>query len=228
MKKYKYQIIILLLVLFNLVVVVKNQDKYIMSEYVMATTNQEKKLDVQDEHQYKMRVYYPTTDYDILNKEIANKMSSYVSNFKKDIEGIEVQPNQYYTLIILYDQYQYQDYISYVFYIEIYNGGAHPNHEIWTITYDTKNGKIVTIDDLITTNSDILNIFSDVSRKQLITNPDIVDMAMMMEGTKPIKENFSNFAFSKRGILLFFPQYQVAPYSSGSFVVTVPYQQVFN
>ena len=46
---------------------------------------------------------------------------------------------------------------------------------------------------------------------------------MMYEGTKPIKDNFKNFVFTKDGILLLFNYYQVAPYSQGEFQIIVPY-----
>lgn len=50
---------------------------------------------------------------------------------------------------------------------------------------------------------------------------------MLYEGTKPIKENFNNFIFSKNGLIIYFPQYQIAPYSQGEFNVIVPYNLLF-
>ena len=49
---------------------------------------------------------------------------------------------------------------------------------------------------------------------------------MLLEGTSPKEENFKNFAFSKDGLILFFEQYQVAPYSEGSFRVVIPYDKI--
>ena len=45
----------------------------------------------------------------------------------------------YYTFYVLYDEYYYKDYISIVLYIEQFLGGAHPDHFIHTINYNTIN-----------------------------------------------------------------------------------------
>jgi len=224
--KYKYQFIIVLLVVFNICVVIKNSDRYFVKELAMSTTIDENKISLENEHQYKIKVYYPEVSYSLLNDVIEERINDYILNFKNDIKDVDVQKNQYYTLSILYDSYSYQDYISYVFEIESYIGGAHPNHEIWTITYDIKNNSIVTIDDLIKTNSNFLEIASDISREELIINPGIVDVQMLMDGTSPKIDNFNKFAFSENGLLFFFPHYQVAPYSSGSFIVEIPYFKI--
>ena len=175
-----------------------------------------------------MKVYYPSTSYESLNHEIDQRIGRYISNFQSYLDNSKVQANQYYTLTILYDSYSYQNYLSYVFEIETDVGGAHPNHEIWTITYDTENNKIVTVDDLIGIYPKFLDIASKSSREELIHHPGIVDIQMLMDGTLPNKSNFSKFAFSDVGLLLFFGRYQIAPYSSGDFEVIIPYDKLKN
>ena len=79
---------------------------------------------------------------------------------------------------------------------------------------------------MINKNQNILNIFSENSREILKSNDKITSSTMLYEGTKPKKENFTNFIFSKNGIILFFPQYQVAPYSQGEFNVVLDYKKI--
>lgn len=198
-----------------------------LSNYVSIVDSQKKKIEIEEKHKYKILVYFPDSDYKLLNEVVFDKMQEYVNRFKKELPSDLIQTNIYYTLIIMYDTYTYENYISYVFNIEYYMGGAHPNHEIWTVTYDKESNEIIDITDLIKKNSDILNIFSTVSREELLHNSGIVNSTIMMEGTRPIAQNFSNFAFSPTGLLLFFPQYQVAPYSSGQFIVKVDYDKLF-
>lgn len=198
-----------------------------LSNYVSIVDSQKKKIEIEEKHKYKILVYFPDSDYKLLNEVVFDKMQEYVNRFKKELPSDLIQTNIYYTLIIMYDTYTYENYISYVFNIEYYMGGAHPNHEIWTVTYDKESNKIIDITDLIKKNSDILNIFSTVSREEFLHNSGIVNSTMMMEGTRPIAQNFSNFAFSPTGLLLFFSQYQVAPYSSGQFIVKVDYDKLF-
>ena len=73
----------------------------------------------------------------------------------------------------------------------------------------------------------ILNIFSKISRNELMHNKDIVDISMLMEGTMPNILNYSNFVFSNDGIIIYFSYYQVAPYSSGMFEVLINYKYLW-
>ena len=177
-------------------------------------------------NKYKIITYYPKADYPKLNNVINDKIYEYIKEFKENVNSSDYPINQYYSLIILYDCYEYDNYISYIFRIEDYTGGAHPNHRIYTVVYDIKNNVIITIDDLINKNQNILNIFSENSREILKSNDKITSSTMLYEGTKPKKENFTNFIFSKNGIILFFPQYQVAPYSQGEFNVVLDYKKI--
>ncbi len=173
---------------------------------------------------YKIQIYYPITEYKKLNNTITKQITSYLKEFKNNIKLSNIPINQYYHLIILYEKYEYKNYISFVFRIEDFTGGAHPNHRIYTIVYDTKENKIINIDDLINKNKNTLEILSKFSRNELKGNKKITDFSMLYEGTKKEKENFTNFVFSKEGLIIFFPQYQVAPYSQGEFNVIIPYK----
>jgi len=223
-------ILIYLILCFIIVVLLLNNIKNNNNEYVRyanSTNNGEKKIDISDYHKYKILTYYPQTEFDTLNDNISKKINDYINDFKEEIKYVDVQLNQYYTLNIFYNTYEYENYISYILYIEYYTGGAHPNHEIYTVVYDKSQNKIIDINDLIKLNPDTLNIFSSISRKDLLQNKNIVNSSMMIDGTVPNIENFSNFVFSKDGIIIFFNYYQVAPYSSGQFEVTIPYKEIF-
>lgn len=242
--KYKYFILInFCLLIINIILLIKNFDlnqkanhDYLANKVISIdsnTTTLEKKIEEKsNDPKYKIKIYYPYTPYNTLNKEIGEKISTYIQQLKDAAINNKVQLNQYYTIDILYDSYCYQNYISYVFYISIYTGGAHPNNTIWTITYDTNSDKIITIKDLIEKNKNILNILSMESKHQLkkekrfLNQNDIID-SMLEEGTKPTNENFKNFAVSNNGLLIFFEQYQIAPYSFGQFEITIPYSKLF-
>ena len=242
--KYQYFILIIVcLLIINIILLIKNfnlsqniNNDYLTSKVISIssnTTTLEKKIEEKsDDPKYKIKIYYPYTSYNTLNKEIDEKINTYVQQLKDVAVNNKVQLNQYYTIDILYDSYSYQNYISYVFYVSIYTGGAHPNNTIWTITYDTNTDKIITIEDLIEKNNNILNILSMESKNQLkkdkrFLNQDDIINSMLEEGTKPTKDNFKNFAFSNNGLIIFFEQYQVAPYSYGKFEITIPYSKLF-
>lgn len=226
LKKYRYLLMLALLLVFNICVIINNKNYYFMSRKVVVTNNQEKKLEYTSKKQYKIKAYYPDIKYPLLDKVITDKINKYIDEFKDNVIDIPVKQNQYYTFYLLYDMYSYQDFISYVFSIETYTGGAHPNHDIFTVTYDKSTDKIVTMADLIETNPNFLNTASSTAREELINNPGIVDINMLNSGTTAEIDNFSRFAFSSDGIVFFFTQYQIAPYSSGTFEITVPYSKI--
>lgn len=178
-------------------------------------------------NKFETKIEYPITEYSILNKEIHQTIDYYQKEFYNDLKDI-TNKNQY-NLNISYKEYSYNNYLSYIFYIETDLGGAHPNHQISTISYDIKNNKLITINTLIEYNNNILNILSNLSRKQLqkieiFKNADIIDM--MLDGTTPIKNNFKNFVFTSNGLMLIFERYQIAPYYFGEYNITIPYQQI--
>ena len=49
---------------------------------------------------------------------------------------------------------------------------------------------------------------------------------LILEGTKPIKENFQHFILTENGIKLIFPRYQIAPYYQGEFELVIPYKEL--
>lgn len=174
-----------------------------------------------------IQIIYPRTKYGVVNEEIASFIQKQIQTFMSFAKE-PIQENFTYTLDISHDEYSYQDYLSYVFYVSSYTGGAHPEHFIFSLVYDVSENKMITMRDLVLEKEDLLSILSFESRKTLSSNPKIVDSAMMMEGTAPILKNFSIFAFAPMGIMIFFPEYNVAPYSSGAFKVVIPYSLIYD
>jgi len=154
-----------------------------------------------------IKVYYPETKYQDLNERIEGKINTYIVNFKNEIENLSANENNKYQLQITFSSYEHEDYISYVF--EIFEDflGAHPNTTIWTVSYNIKDNKTVDINDLISKNKEILNILSEYTQSELKKEEKIQENMveeMLLEGTKPKTDNFSNFAFAQDGLKIFF------------------------
>lgn len=183
------------------------------------------------EEDYEIEIYYPESNYISLNEEIKNKMEKYINEFKEEIKEFEKVGDNKFTLSINFDSYEYEEYISYVFHIFVDMQGAHPNTYIWTISYNIKSNEIVDITSLIKKNQDLLNVLSEYTYSYLENDEKIKDGnvdEMLLNGTKPVSDNFSKFAFTKEGLKVFFQRYDVAPYYLGEFEVTVPYDKLKN
>ena len=178
---------------------------------------------------YDISVYYPQSSYINLNTVIEDKMKYYVDFFKNEIEGLSLTEGRKYQMQITFSSYEYEDYISYVFEILEDYGGAHPNITIWTISYNIKEDKIIDMRYLVDKNKEILNVLSQLSYDNLKNNEKIKENYvenMLLNGTKANEENFLDFAYTTEGLKIFFERYSVAPYSSGEFTVTIPYDKL--
>ena len=171
-------------------------------------------------HPYKMHVDSFYTPIESLNRYVSEKLDEIKTSFLEEMKLATEQNNQIYTLNVTYDSYETEEYLSFVFYIETYTGGAHPNLEIWTVVWDKTNRLIVTNESFT---KDFLEKVSEEVRGDLLMNPKITSPTWLFEGTRPIKENFKSFVYTNYGLLFFFSPYQVAPYSSGLFETLVFY-----
>lgn len=185
--------------------------------------------ELDDIHKYKIKVYYPMSKYRVLDNEIKRIIYMYIMEFKETINE-DVNRNNYYYLDINYDEYQYKDYISYVFYIESYLGGAHPDHGIVTINYNKTGNKIIDIEDLIKLDNDFLNKISRLSRMKLLSDEKFISndyiKDFFLKGTEPKTDNYKKFVFTDTGIKILFNYYQIAPYYYGDSEIIVPYKDI--
>ena len=185
--------------------------------------------ELDDLYKYKIKVYYPVTRYRVMDSKIKNIIFKYINEFKSMID-IDDKRYNYYSLDINYDEYKYKNYISYVFYIETYLGGAHPDHVIVTVNYNISLNKIIDIDNLIDSDSNFLDSISKLSREKLLndkkfsSNDYIEDF--FLDGTNPVRDNHKNFVFTDMGLKVLFDYYQIAPYYYGDSEIIIPYEDI--
>lgn len=165
-----------------------------------------------------IRINYPKTEYYLLNLEIINKLNFILSeffNYQSDL----IDKDIYYDLDIKYYNYTYDNYISYVFYINVKSTGIHTNTIVYTINYDKYNNKIITINDLINNNSNILNNISLYCVKKLSSDKSL-SFDLINKNITTNMDNYKYFSFCSEGLIIYFQQYVVSPYIVE---VTVPY-----
>ena len=175
-----------------------------------------------------IKIVYPSTNYTKLNKRIKKIITNQINDFTKIT--LNKEKTTYY-LIINYKSYSYKTIISYIFFTESYFLGAHPIHEIWTVNYDYKDNKFITIENIINNNQIILNnianyTYQNLSQKKIFQNETVLNM--LKEGTKPRLNNYKHILFSKEGLIIYFDRYQIAPYYYGNYSITIPYNILKN
>lgn len=127
-------------------------------------------------------------------------------------------------------EYADDDLISVNFSEETFNGGAHPNHGTFTLTYDLKAGREIKLAELFKPGAKYLTTISTYVIRDLKGRKDPesgenrgLAQDVFADGAKPTADNYRNWNVTKKGLLITFPQYQVASYADGPQTVIVPY-----
>jgi hypothetical protein len=113
--------------------------------------------------------------------------------------------------------------ISILFEDFAYLGGAHPGTFYVALNYDASTGKTLALQDLFKPGTNYLDLLSSLSIAELQTRTDMLFDDFDTNGATPLEENYRVWAFTPQGLLVVFPEYQVAPYAAGAQTVLIPY-----
>lgn len=130
-------------------------------------------------------------------------------------------------------EYADDDLISANFVEYTFTGGAHPNSDTFTVTYDLKAGRELKLADLFKPGSKYLARIADYCLNDLKGRKDPesgenmgLAQDIFEDGAKPTAENYRNWNVTRKGLLITFPPYQVAAYAYGPHQVIVPWPQL--
>lgn len=133
---------------------------------------------------------------------------------------------------VSYAEYRFSpDFVSLVFTVSDYTGGAHPNSYFNAMTFDLAQSTPVTLDDVLTEGA--LPQISALVQTDLVAQLTELmggapDTDWITTGTGDNVDNFANFALSEDALIFFFPPYQVAAYAAGSFTVSLDLADIQN
>ncbi len=186
---------------------------------------------------YNLKIRYPRTGEEEIDRAIEEFVQSNADEFKTKVneffEGPEPPggfPEWQYELGMDYNVFSpSKDLVSFKFNGYMYTGGAHGIEILHTKTFSFDSGREYQLEDIFQEESDYLQKLSASSREKLKSNEklgEFYDEQMVNPGTTPEKDNFRNFVLAKEGIIFFFGEYQVAPYSAGEQNVKFSYEEL--
>ena len=176
--------------------------------------------------------YYDSYIQEIVNRQLQNQMQNFynyasTSLFVDALNGYkEAIKNNYpfngYGAMQKYElTYNKNCILSYYMDEYLYTGGAHGNTTRKSQTFNLKTGRLLTLQDF----------FKDDYRKIVI--PEIKRQAQIMQQQGILFENYNelimqnfnqnSFYLTDDGIVIYYQQYEIAPYSSGIITFTIPY-----
>lgn len=174
------------------------------------------------------------------NQLVKSRVTKELAEFRKQMMGLSAADmkmlpaglNNY--IDIGYDiEYADNDLISVSFLESTFAGGAHPNYNYFTITYDLKNGREIKLSELFKPGARYLEAVSryairDLQGRKIPESDENMGLAqdLFADGAKPTGENYRNWNITRKGLMFTFDPYQVGPYAAGSQTVIVPYAEL--
>lgn len=114
-------------------------------------------------------------------------------------------------LYITYNKpYINPQYVSIVFYVMVYSGGAHPNTIVVTKNYDHQTGKPLNLADIVPASKQQLR---SMIKARLYASLDRPNVNWVRQGVD--QNDLETFGFNLFSITFYFSQYEVAPYAAG-------------
>ena len=101
-------------------------------------------------------------------------------------------------------------------------GAAHPAHYSRALSYDLRDGHMLTLEELFQPGAPYLETISTFCLDDLAARGTLA----WEEGAQPKAENFQVWNITPGGLQITFDPYQVAPYASGPQTVLIPYERL--
>lgn len=105
------------------------------------------------------------------------------------------------------------------------DGAAQPYHYSMTVNYDLEQDRKLSLDDLFLPDSNYLQAISSYSIAEL-SKRGIGFYGGFEKGAEPSADNYRNWNITQNGLMITFDEYQVAPYTAGAQIVTIPYSEL--
>lgn len=157
--------------------------------------------------EYDIDVYYPVTKCKEANDCINSKISEYIEKCNKEKKS----------LIISFEDYEYKDYESYKFNVNIERDKVHASEEVFTLTFNSSG--VLDLNKYIQINSEVIKerIKNDSKYKEYI-NEERVNNYLE-------KDNIlDNFVFTQNSIVVYFSPNTILPNVAGIVQIEIPYE----
>jgi hypothetical protein len=184
---------------------------------------------------FEVDVNYPLfiSQYPFAEQTIDAFIKDYKSTFEQSYTPVDNIPAyaNFWTLTMDYQQFQHSPaVISLLFTISTYTGGAHPNEDFKTFTFDVQNQKEIMLNDLFVAGSNPWPTIAPMVQQSLETRLSTAigapladeDKQTIQNGTGEDPQNYQNFVLDGDSLVFYFPPYQVAAYAAGPQSVSIP------
>jgi hypothetical protein len=166
---------------------------------------------------------YPVSTMTVIDGFLIDRQEEIVAAADAD----PAPPGPYF-LSIETEIFAFNSYVrSVLFTISDYTGGAHPNLYYRTLTFDTRDGHFIDLEDLFIAGSDPLATIFPIVQADLVAQLGAAaDLTWINSGTGTNFDNYTSFVLTDEAIVFYFPPFQVAAGAAGAFNVEVPLSSI--
>lgn len=197
------------------------------------------------------KIYYSTGNIDVhmdipviwgikdknVQKDINSKIYDEIMNFKERVEKDNVEyikdsktykyPVNPFSIYVNYNiHFCSKDILSITLDEYAYEGGAHGTTERKSYNINLENGKEISLKDLFVNDDDWKKIISDKVKSEMLANKEIY-FEDSVKDFKTIEDNQS-FYIEDGNIVVYFGQYEIAPYAAGIREFKIPFTDFHN
>jgi len=173
-----------------------------------------------------VEIRYPVTVNDQVNRAIEEWSRTELSRFQASVPKNPENPDWKFHLIVDYSCSGFSSRIaSFLFRIESFTGGAHPDHRIRSVTYDLQTAREIRVEDIFKDKGSLQRI-SDIAVSEILRDERVTDRDWVLRGAGPGRDNFRNFMLHPDKIVFYFAPYQVAPYYLGERRVEIRWERI--
>jgi hypothetical protein len=167
---------------------------------------------VEETTTYKIAISCPRFDNQLINDDLNKLIAANLTSFKRVPPPPPDDPRHYKNeLVITHDRPGFsQRYLSLVFYVLTYTGGAHPNTIVITRNYDRASGRRLKLAEAThLPSSELKRLVVD----QLLKEVDRPQKEWIRAGVTD--QNLENFAVENGQLAFYFSPYAVTCYAAG-------------
>ncbi len=185
---------------------------------------------------YRVDVHYPNVAI-LSHPDLAQEANAVlerfvqdvIESFKEDVRDTpqhEDQPESDLAMrwqallvspVFLSLRFDYSTYLS---------GAAHPSTETRIVNYHLEQRRLYNTEDIFSSSTQALPLLASLSipalKEILVKDIEITSSDQFINGTQPFYENYRVVGVTKKGILVIFNPYQIAPYARGTIQAELP------
>lgn len=204
----------------------KNADDHIQT-YVKNSTYPELEIETEigEYDTYKYAIHFPRSKQENINKVIKQLVTAQKEDFIQAAMKVTPKKDSFSELLLDYKVTNISDTLLSIAFTHNENiYGQESKKQVYTVNFDRKSGKPITLTDLFTDDTSLQKL-ARLSQNVILQDPKAMKLSNVsdvMDGTKPEIDTFNAFSFSNTTMDIYLKEKQIGPKELGPYKIQIP------